>query len=110
MALQTTTIDDIVDDLIFKLDKEEVDALLNPPDEGKAPTNERLAYFWAKTTFLRDIRNEYGLWHTHPLTARWRSEGPNDLRDGVDYSIDHPDNVSGQIFERLIERLRLSRK
>ena len=46
----------------------------------------------------RAIRNELKLWHTHPLTRRWRTdEASRDIRDGVDYSIDHPDNISEEI-------------
>lgn len=109
MALQTTTIDDVVDDMLFKLEKQDITYLLNPPTTD-ANKGDQLEYIWGMSAFMRWIRNEYSLWHTHPLTKRWREEGPNDLRDGVDYSSDHPDNVSGQIFDRLIERLKLSRK
>jgi hypothetical protein len=105
--IQTTTIDDIVDDMMFKVDNEDKKMLLSPvPPRTSKDDFSGLERIWAETSFLRWIRNQYGLWHTHPLTQRWRDEGPNDLRDGVDYSSDHPDNLSGQIFERFKERLR----
>lgn len=107
--IQTTTIDDIVNDLLFKLDKEDLDFLINPP-AADTDKSKQLEYIWGRTSFMRSIRNEYGLWHTHPLTQRWRTDGPNDLRDGVDYSSDHPDNVSAQVFGRLVERVKASRK
>lgn len=46
----------------------------------------------------RDIRNQLGLWADHPLTQNWR-ENPDlrDIRNGVDYSVDHPDQVSDNI-------------
>jgi hypothetical protein len=46
------------------------------------------------------IRNVYGLWEpSHPLTTNW-SDNPksHDMRDGVDYSKDHPDAVSNEIL------------
>lgn len=55
----------------------------------------------------RAIRNEFGLWNpTHPLTARWHSfPDDRDVRDGVDYSLDHPDAVSERILNEVRERL-----
>jgi len=107
--VKLNTIDDIVDDMMFKLEPDDIKSLLNPPAETES-RDKRFFYEIALIDFKRSIRNNYGLWHTHPLTERWRKEGANDLRDGVDYSIDHPDNVSGQIFARLIERLKASSK
>lgn len=103
--IQHNTIDEIVDDLIFKVDQKDIDYLLNPPPKT-ADKGKQIEYIWARTEFLRYIRNHYGLWHTHPLTQRWRTEGANNLRQGVDYSSDHPDNVSAQVFQRFEERLR----
>ena len=51
----------------------------------------------------RAIRNDYSLWYFHPLTKNWRdNESGRDIRDGVDYSADHPDNMSEQIRERVV--------
>lgn len=51
----------------------------------------------------RSIRNDYGLWHCNDLTKNWReNESTRDVRDGVDYSHDHPDNVSELIRQRAV--------
>lgn len=49
------------------------------------------------------IRNTYGLWDkTHPLTTEWHTNpGSHDIRDGTDYSKDHPDSVSNEILAAL---------
>jgi len=61
----------------------------------------------AMINFTMWIRNKYGLWHDHPLTERWRKEETNDLRNGTDHSIDHPDNISEIIKDRVLEELRI---
>jgi hypothetical protein len=49
-------------------------------------------------TLGRTIRNEYKLWETH-----WTP----DIRDGgVDYSPDHPDQVSMRVIGEVWERLK----
>jgi hypothetical protein len=48
-------------------------------------------------TLGRTIRNEYKLWDTN-----WTP----DIRDGVDYSPDHPDQVSMRVLEEVWERLK----
>lgn len=54
----------------------------------------------------RAIRNGYGLWVDHPLTERWRNNPEtHDIRGGVDYSEDHPDQVSHNILIELINIL-----
>lgn len=55
----------------------------------------------------RAIRNDYGLWEMdHPLTQHWHMNPEcREIIDGVDYSEDHPDQVSAAILERLRERL-----
>lgn len=56
----------------------------------------------------RRIRNEYGLWDPKcPLTAHWH-EKPDErvIRDGIDFSIDHPDSVSERIESLLREQLQ----
>lgn len=50
-------------------------------------------------TWGRAIRNDFGLWNRdHPLTAEWHKGINNDIRDGVDHSLDHPDAVSTAIM------------
>jgi hypothetical protein len=52
------------------------------------------------------IRNSYGLWNPeHPLTTKWANdESSRDIRDGTDYSKDHPDAVSNDILAALWRR------
>ena len=49
----------------------------------------------------RSIRNDYGLWEfDHPLTQHWHMNPEcRNIVDGVDYSEDHPDQVSVAILE-----------
>jgi uncharacterized protein YbdZ (MbtH family) len=49
----------------------------------------------------RHIRNQYGLWNEDcPLTENWHKHPEaRDLRDGIDFSDDHPDAVSARIVE-----------
>jgi hypothetical protein len=102
----TNTVEEIVDDLMFKVDDSDKKRILNPPKTTKGKNDfSGLEQIWFETSLMRWIRNHYGLWHTHPLTKRWREDGPNDLRDNTDYSTDHPDNISGVIYERFKERL-----
>lgn len=51
-------------------------------------------------SFGRFVRNHYGLWDKdHPLTREWTQNiGERDIRDGIDWSKNHPDNVSGRIL------------
>lgn len=55
----------------------------------------------------RAVRNEYGLWWDHPLTAKWRSGEEVVMKDGIDYSPGHPDNLSQTILEEVRKKLRL---
>ena len=48
------------------------------------------------TTLGRTIRNEFKLWETS-----WTP----DIRDGVDYSPNHPDQLSMSVMERVWEKL-----
>lgn len=94
------TIDEIVDELmviVSDLDKKRLIA----PSTSKSRTEQ----VWIETAITRRIRNYYGLWHNHPLTKRWHDEGSNDMRNGVDYSTDHPDNLSAVILEQFKQRL-----
>jgi hypothetical protein len=56
----------------------------------------------------RRIRNEYGLWNPScPLTARWHADPANRfIRDGIDFSVDHPDSVAERIESLLREQLQ----
>lgn len=94
------TIDKIVDDLITS-------GKVSPEDLN-----------WIKAMSLNDakhlhhslgmwIRNTYDLWHTSPLTEKWRTDpSSHDIRDGVDYSEDHPDQVSSNIITTLWHKLQ----
>jgi hypothetical protein len=87
------TIEGIVDDI-----------LKNLPDEDRVyiATAKLNDIRGLHHTFGMWIRNHYGLWSNNPLTERWRTdESSHDIRDGVDYSKDHPDNLSDKIIERL---------
>lgn len=56
--------------------------------------------------FTREIRNRYSLWYESPLTKNWReNESSRVIIDGIDYSEDHPDNISGKIFDICLERI-----
>jgi hypothetical protein len=56
----------------------------------------------------RRIRNEYELWNPQcSLTRRWHAcPKERDIRDGIDFSIDHPDSVSERIENLLREALQ----
>lgn len=55
----------------------------------------------------RMIRNEYGLWEKdHPLTQHWHLyPEAREIIDGVDFSEDHPDQVSARIIEHVRTKL-----
>jgi Domain of unknown function (DUF6794) len=91
------TIDGIVDDIITKLSPEDKAYIAN----GTLRDAQMMHH-----GFGTWIRNTYGLWHDNPLTERWRTDkSSHDIRDGVDYSEDHPDQMSGHIIEALWRRL-----
>lgn len=57
-------------------------------------------------TLGRWIRNTYKLWDSHPLTQNYFSYPEcRDIREGIDYSEDHPDAVSNKIIKRIQELL-----
>ena len=61
---------------------------------------------WYSSVFTREIRNRYSLWHESPLTKNWReNEESRVIIYGVDCSEDHPDNISGKIFDICLERI-----
>ncbi len=49
----------------------------------------------------RAVRNDYGLWEfDHPLTQHWHMyPDARNIVDGIDYSEDHPDQVSAEILK-----------
>jgi hypothetical protein len=51
-------------------------------------------------TWGMSIRNEFGLWEPdHPLTKHWHEcPDDHDIRNGIDFSEDHPDAVSMRIM------------
>lgn len=51
------------------------------------------------TSLGRSIRNEFKLWD-----REWKA----DIRDGVDYSPDHPDQISMRVIEEVWNRLKSS--
>lgn len=56
--------------------------------------------------FGTHIRNTYGLWKDNPLTEKWRTdESSHDIRDGCDYSLDHPDQMSNTIIEAIWHKI-----
>jgi len=48
-------------------------------------------------TLGREIRNRFGLWFN-----KWEPK----IIDGVDYSEDHPDNISGRVIESIQDKYR----
>jgi hypothetical protein len=61
---------------------------------------------WFGSLFTREIRKRYSLWHESPLTKNWRDKPESrNIVSGVDYSKDHPDNISSKIFYMCLERI-----
>jgi hypothetical protein len=89
--------DQIVEDLYGKLSEKELDEALKMT-EGQMRGLHHGFGTW--------IRNTYGLWNPeHPLTTNWaNNEAGRDIRDGTDYSKDHPDAVSNDILAALWHR------
>ena len=94
-----STIEEIAQDVVSQLTPLDLKGIAcDFRDRGQ------LEGMWLKTSFQREIRNEYSLWYENPLTERWRTdESSHDIRDGVDYSEDHPDNISAVIYNRIVE-------
>lgn len=91
------SIDEIIDDLIANLPESSLSAIA----EMKCTEIGRLHFGLGMY-----IRNTYGLWEGNPLTENWRlNQDSRDIRNGVDYSSDHPDAVSGMIIDALWERV-----
>lgn len=89
----------IVNEILRDMDSEDMQWLA---DRSLTDTLGLLHHSWG-----RAIRNHYNLWHTSPLTERWRTdESSHDIRGGVDYSEDHPDAVSTRIMTAVWKRLQ----
>lgn len=88
------TVGDIADDIIFGLPQAEVDYLRALPEADLIT----LHHGWGTS-----IRNHYELWDPeHLLTTHWHKFPlERDMRDGVDYSADHPDSVSMDIMKEI---------
>lgn len=97
---QHTSIDSVARDALSQVKTQEAglrEYALLPVDE--------LSYH--HHTMGRWIRNEYGFWHDSPLTETWRANvAGRDVREGIDYSEDHPDAVSMRVLRRMQELLR----
>lgn len=87
------TIDEIVDHLMSTVTNAEVYIICNTICD--------------KVSFARYVRNKYDLWHSSPVTLSWR-EHPDqrNIVDEVDYSLDHPDNISRIIVEKFIKKVQ----
>jgi len=84
------TVEDIARDIIATSDPEFI-------DHFKAGTLHRARY--SHVSLYMWVRNHYGLWYDSPLTHIWRTyPETHDIRDGIDYSQDHPDAVSDAII------------
>ena len=86
------TVSAIADDIVDQLDPRSVEALKSM----KKDELPGLHHGWGTA-----IRNHYGLWSPdNPITKNWHAyPEKHDMRDGVDYSKDHPDSVSMQVME-----------
>lgn len=87
------TVNAIVDQIIITWSQEDLDFVLAMPHDALGLIDRR-------------IRNDFGLWDSHPLTEKWRTdESSRDIRNGIDYSPDHPDNLADEIRKVLVRRL-----
>lgn len=86
------------DKIVDELDKDSVECLRSLPKERLWS----LHHSWGMA-----IRNKFGLWKAdHPLTKNWHTRPEAHLiRDGVDYSEDHPDAISMKIMKRVWEKV-----
>lgn len=97
---------DIAIDMInFIFKSDDLDKIQNPRLH-----KEILDQIWFENAVKRHIRNKYGLWEDSCLTKGWR-ENPESryVKNHIDYSEDHPDQMSDKIF-KLIEQLLIERK
>lgn len=88
------TVDEMVEDILTNR--------LSPADKKEIISDEYFPFLHLE--FGMWIRNTYGLWHEDcPLTS------PNDTSFviyGIDYNPRHPDAVSSEIIDRVLERLK----
>jgi len=66
-------------------------------DNPETRRSKRLEAIWTKINFGRWIRNAYGLWDRKNPYVKLAAEGDDPM---------HPDNVSGRIMDKLVERTR----
>lgn len=106
----TDTVEKIARDFVENLSFDDLQFLLGYPESAKKVEviTKGMPGFpsdrWRRwNAMCRHIRNQYGLWYDNPLTRNWReNESGRDMRDGVDYSVDHPDNISLTIFKKAV--------
>lgn len=102
----TDTVEKIARDFVESLSFDDLKFLRDYPESAKVRDEETRfpVGYYILDSMRRAIRNDYSLWWESPLTKRWREdEASRDIRDGVDYSVDHPDNISAVIFDRAVE-------
>lgn len=99
--MSLNTIDEIAQHFFKTLSAEDVQYIAGDQDG--------LERVWLESSIAREIRNRYGLWNDSPLTERWRTDkSAHDIRDGVDFSEDHPDAVSAKILKVVAQLCRSS--
>lgn len=92
-----TTIDQISDDILLTLSFSGIMQLKSMQENQLTDIHHGFGTW---------IRNNYSLWYTSPLTEKWRTdESSHDIREGIDYSEDHPDAVSASIIKALWHRV-----
>lgn len=95
MKSELTSVEAIAKDIFNEIDEQTLLELFDSKHDSLIFIHFRLAFkMW--------IRNFYGLWGYSPLTKEWR-EHPEKrhIVDGVDWSKDHPEQISEEIFERV---------
>lgn len=95
--MKFNTVKEIADDYVKGMSKEDCEylATLTREDMGQ--------FHHGFGTYLR---NHYELWHTSPLTEKWRTdESSHDIREGIDYSLDHPDHISMEIIYAIWDKI-----
>lgn len=89
------TEDQIAQDVVDNFDHDDLEYFKQNPDEITGCHLDRF------------IRNQYSLWWTHPLTEHWRNcPVDRNIIDGVDHSVDHPDQVSYNIVNKIVQIIR----
>jgi len=98
--MRLTTVEEIADDVLLHLSKDEQDILRATPEHGIGGYHLSLGMA---------IRNRYGLWEDHPLTKNW-IDNPEQRHysHGCDCSPDHPDAVSNAILQQVWRKLQIT--